>query len=171
MYDLALDTAKKWHGDQKRKYTGDPYWSHLVRVAGTVSKIPGRTIQMIQAALLHDTLEDTKYTKEDLFYEFGEEVGTMVVWLTNPPHSAGNRKVRKAMEVVKFNRASESVKTIKLADLFDNTVSIIQHDPSFSVVYLAEKIELLKSLQGGNHELFMAVSKQIIDAQDALIHG
>lgn len=167
-YDFALEVAKAQHGDQMRTYPPAPYWSHLVRVAVMVSKVPGRTIQMIQAALLHDVLEDTPYLPETLFYQFGEEVGRLVVWLTDVKKEEGNRAKRHVMNTTRLGLAPPEAKTIKLADMIDNTATIVQYSKSFAIVYLQEKADALNALRGGDHDLWMSASKNIIAAQNQL---
>lgn len=157
----ALSFAKEAHGDQKRKYTGEPYWHHLVTVATLVARVGG-TPEMLQAALLHDTLEDTSVSFAELQEQFGATVAEYVLLLTDPPHSFGNRAARKAEVVRRFRDiAPPQVKTIKLADLIDNTGSIVERDPSFAALYMAEKRELLEALRGGDESLFEVAQKQV----------
>ena len=142
---------------QKRKYTGEPYHLHCVAVAEMVrAYAPEADAAMIRAALLHDVIEDTHVSYEDLVDDFGEEVAALVLWLSDvyTPESSGlNRARRKAMEARRYAGAPARAKTIKLADLIDNTGSIVAHDPGFARVYLKEKADLLPALEGGNARL------------------
>lgn len=76
----AYDTAEKWHKDQYR-YSGEPYITHPVAVAVILTQM-GAGITTIAAGLLHDTLEDTDYTFEEITNDFGEEVATLVKGVT-----------------------------------------------------------------------------------------
>ncbi len=76
--ERAYEFAKKAHGDQKRKYTEEPYIHHPVAVAGKI-KILGLAENMVCAALLHDTLEDTETTESQLRKEFGPDITSLVV--------------------------------------------------------------------------------------------
>ena len=67
----ALDFATKAHGDQVRKYTGEPYTNHLVEVMNIVRTVKSDD-SMLAAALLHDTIEDTSITETDVQKEFVE---------------------------------------------------------------------------------------------------
>jgi len=58
----VLDFVTKWHGEQKRKYTLEPYTSHLVNVALMVKSYEDDTV-LTTAALCHDLLEDTECEK------------------------------------------------------------------------------------------------------------
>jgi (p)ppGpp synthase/HD superfamily hydrolase len=69
--------------DQRRKYTNEPYIVHPKQVADFVANVPGATPEMIAAAWLHDVVEDTKVTNEDIAREFGDKVGEYVGWVTD----------------------------------------------------------------------------------------
>jgi (p)ppGpp synthase/HD superfamily hydrolase len=147
----TIEDAKQFaiaaHGDQKRKYTGEPYWHHLEEVAYLVSLLePAPLGHVIQAAWLHDVLEDTSVEFLELREEFGDEVAEIVLWLTDAYTSKeyGNRKERKRLERLRFERAPYYAKVIKLADLISNTSSIVERDPEFAKVYLEEKRLLLE---------------------------
>lgn len=71
-------------------------------------------------------------------------------------------RLRKAIDREHTAKASPAAKTIKLADLIDNTRSIVKYDPSFAEVYLREKAELLKVLTDGDQTLW-SMAKDILD--------
>jgi (p)ppGpp synthase/HD superfamily hydrolase len=133
--------AVKAHGEQLRKYEKAPYVTHLDRVVELLKEHGYDAPVMLAAAYLHDTLEDTDTTLPDLIAEFGAEVGELVYWLSDL--EKGTRKVRKLMSAMRLSRAPLEAKLIKLADLADNTPSIVTHDPDFATVYLAEKQTIL----------------------------
>jgi (p)ppGpp synthase/HD superfamily hydrolase len=146
---------------QLRKYTFEPYIVHPAEVAGIVAEAGG-TPEMIAAAWLHDTVEDTGVTSELIRAEFGDEVATLVGWLTDvsrPDH--GNRAARKAVDRAHTAAAPAEAQTIKLADLICNTKSIVAHDPKFAVTYLAEKRELLEVMTKGDPRLRERAIRQI----------
>ena len=64
-FDKIEQLARELHGDQKRKYTGDPYVNHTVAVANIV-KTYGGDESMVYAAILHDVLEDTPTSGTEL---------------------------------------------------------------------------------------------------------
>ena len=76
-FDLALDA----HSQQRRK-TGEPYIYHPIAVAKIVAYQIGLGASSIAAALLHDVVEDTNYTVEDLSKLFGEQIAKIVSGLT-----------------------------------------------------------------------------------------
>ncbi|MCC8371095.1 MAG: HD domain-containing protein [Rickettsia endosymbiont of Stiretrus anchorago] len=83
----AIYYARKYHGSQMRK-SGDPYYSHPIEVAIMVAEFTAMEVPklytsvMMQAALLHDTIEDTTLTEEMITEIFGEEVAKHVEGLT-----------------------------------------------------------------------------------------
>ncbi|KDU95175.1 HD domain-containing protein [Komagataeibacter rhaeticus] len=139
--------------NQRRKYTGDPYIVHPRRVAQIVQEIGVRD-EVIAAALLHDVVEDTSVTLEQIRREFNADIADLVEMVTNISCPGdGNRNERMAMERRHLAQASPEGQTIKLADLIDNTLSITQHDPDFARSYLKEMTELLKVLKKGDKKL------------------
>jgi len=147
LMDEAEDFANEAHGDQKRKYTGEPYFEHVFSVAERVKELSDDPILYI-AALLHDTVEDTDVTVEEIGELFGSRVAEIVYDLTdhftsdNYPHL--NRAERKALEIERMGTVDRDVKLIKLCDLADNTSTIVEHDPGFAKVYMREKAALLE---------------------------
>jgi (p)ppGpp synthase/HD superfamily hydrolase len=164
LVDQAKLFATAAHGavGQVRKYTGEPYVTHPIRVMNLVSTVI-KDEKVLAAALLHDVIEDTKITKEDIAFAFGIEVADMVVLLSDPPKVEGgpNRKARKAMDRDRLSKASACVQTIKVADMIDNTESIVAHDPKFAKVYLEEKRLLLDVLTKADAKLVEIAKNQV----------
>jgi (p)ppGpp synthase/HD superfamily hydrolase len=157
---LAFATAAHGAIDQRRKYTGEPYIVHPVAVAELVRSVP-HTPAMLAAAYLHDVVEDTPVTIEAVRAAFGPEVGELVDWLTDISRPQdGNRRVRKELDRQHLAKAPPAAKTIKLADLIDNTLTIRQHDPSFWRVYRREKLALLEVLREGDPALWQQAYRQ-----------
>lgn len=158
----AREFAQKAHEGQKRKYTGEPYFVHCEEVA-TLIYDAGGDDNMIVAAYLHDTLEDTSTTAETLLNEFGMDVVALVEMLTDVSKSSdGNRKARKAIDREHTSQASPRAKTIKLADLVSNSRDILKRDPDFAKVYLEEKRLLLKVLTEGD-KLLYGMAEEIVN--------
>ena len=142
-------TAAHHAAGNVRKYTGEPYINHPAAVVELVSSVP-HIPEMLAAAWLHDTVEDAGVSLDLIETEFGGLVAGMVEMLTDVSHAHdGLREHRKRKDREHTAKASPSVKTIKLADLIDNTRSIVERDPNFAKVYLAEKRLLLEVLRGG----------------------
>src|SRR5699024_12367857 len=78
--ERAYKVAQRAHTGQLRK-SGDPYIPHPVAVATILAEL-GMTPPTLAAALLHDTVEDTSYSLDDLRKEFGEEIALLVDGVT-----------------------------------------------------------------------------------------
>jgi guanosine-3',5'-bis(diphosphate) 3'-pyrophosphohydrolase len=153
---------------QMRKYTGDPYIVHPAEVAAIVDNVPGRTDEMVAAAWLHDTVEDTGVTIEIIETEFGSRVAELVGWLTDiSKPEDGTRATRKAIDRAHSASAPGEAQTIKLADLLSNTRSITEYDPSFAKVYIQEKMLLLEAMTRGDRELYARCRRQVERFHDA----
>lgn len=159
----AYEFARAAHESvaQLRKYTKEPYIVHPVAVAELVATVP-HTKAMLQATLLHDTVEDTNVTLEDIEREFGGEVRELVYWLTDASQPMdGNRAVRKAIDREHISKAPVAAKTIKLADLIHNSQTILAFDRKFAMVYMPEKAALLEVLADGDSTLYERAVKQV----------
>ncbi len=147
----ALMFAIKAHGNQRRKYTGEPYITHPVAVAEIVETID-HTPDMIAAALLHDVVEDTDVTMDELCNAFGPKIGMYVHYSSNVSEQGdGNRTFRKKMDADHFALGPTESQTIKVADLISNADSIIKHDQKFfHTAFKHEKRYMLNVLTKAN---------------------
>lgn len=136
--------AAKAHGAQRRKYEDAPYLVHLERVVQLLREHGFDAPTLLAAAYLHDVVEDTSVSMQDVLDGFGPEVAELVYWLTDAEQ--GGRKIRKIMSAWRLSRAPVEAKLIKLADFADNTPSIVERDPEFANVYLAEKRRILDAM-------------------------
>lgn len=169
----ALEFATIAHGEQKRKYTNEPYINHPIAVSKIVEEL-GVHEDIICAALLHDVVEDTDKTIQDIEDNFGVIIARIVEDLTDVYTSEAfpgiRRKERKMLECYRLSKVSGNAKTIKLADLIDNTSSIVEHDKSFAKVYLAEKEEMLKALSGGESSLMLRALQILKESKVKITH-
>jgi (p)ppGpp synthase/HD superfamily hydrolase len=166
--DVAMGFAACAHKDQKRKYTNEPYVVHCKAVMNRVAEYTD-DIATICAAVLHDTIEDTSVTKADIALVFGEEVADLVMEVTDlSKPEDGNRKARKQIDRDHLAGCSPQGATIKLADLIDNTSSIVKYDEDFAKVYLAEKEALLPLLKHGDADLWRLANDTLQHAKSKL---
>jgi len=159
----ALMFAEFAHGRarQKRKFTGEPYVVHPIAVARLVSTVTEDSAT-IAAALLHDVVEDTFVTPTMVFDLFGEEIAQLVMEVTDvSTPEDGNRATRKALDLAHLAKASSRGQTIKLADLIDNSRTIIEHDRHFARIYLGEKAQLLRVLTAGHPTLHRQATEML----------
>lgn len=120
LLERAYGVAEQMHGSQMRK-SGDPYITHPLAVTTILADI-GMTEPTLVAALLHDTVEDTPYTLEQLRKDFGDEVAVLVDGVTKLDKvqygdSAQAETIRKM--IVAMSRDIR-VLVIKLADRLHN---------------------------------------------------
>ena len=154
----AMCFAIEAHKDQKRKYTGNPYWHHLAEVAGIVSTIHQRE-EVIATAWLHDVLEDCEVTHHDLRDHFNFTVVEGVVALSDLEQ--GNRAERKLLSRERLSLQKKWIQDIKVCDLMSNTSSIVEHDPDFAKIYLEEKRMLLDVLTKTDARLLTMAHRMI----------
>ncbi|MCW8964131.1 MAG: HD domain-containing protein [Gammaproteobacteria bacterium] len=147
--------------DQRRKYSGQPYAVHLDQVAKIVQSVSDDE-EMIATAWLHDVVEDTPATLNDIEREFGQPVAQLVRELTDiSKPSDGNRAARKKIDRQHLAEASARGQTIKLADLIDNCKDITKHDVKFARVYLDEMGALLEVLKHADEGLMRRAKKTL----------
>jgi (p)ppGpp synthase/HD superfamily hydrolase len=153
---------------QRRKYTGEPYIVHPQAVAATVATVTDDEV-VIAAAWLHDVVEDTPVTIDQIEAEFGAEVARLVADLTDAATKAdGNRRQRKAIDREHTAGADPRAKTVKLADLIDNLSDIVNQAPDFASTYLEEKELLMEVLSEGHPALYRRVEQILRDAKALL---
>ncbi len=136
---------------QRHKHEQFPYATHLRSVAELVGRAGG-TPRMIAAAWLHDVVENTACTLEDLRTEFGDEVACYVDWLTDS--SKDGDAEAKAKEHARLAGAPVEAKAIKLADLIDNCSTVLRYKPDIADNYLADKQQVARLVADGNRSLY-----------------
>ncbi len=153
------------HHTQQRKYTDQPYIVHPAAVVEIVRSVP-HDEGMLCAAWLHDVVEDCGVARETIRYIFGDDVEQLVDELTDVATlDDGSRSMRAALNRAHTAKASPRAKTVKLADLIDNTSSIVEHDPAFAQIYMREKALVLPLLLEGDSLLFQRASTILLQWQ------
>jgi (p)ppGpp synthase/HD superfamily hydrolase len=159
------DYADKAHGDQMRKYTPERYIVHPIRVM-ELCKPYNSSLPVLASALLHDVLEDTAVTEEQMkgflltvmSEEDANETVHLVVELTDvyvkKDYPQWNRKTRKEKETERIEQISADAQTIKYADIIDNCIEIVRYDQQFGPKFLRECKMLLHKMRKGNPELY-----------------
>ena len=142
LLNRAYVFAMKAHGTQKRA-SGDPYFSHPLEVAAILTELKVDDATIV-AAMLHDTIEDTAITREDVDKAFGEEIGGLVDGLT---------KLGKLDFVTKHAQQAENFRKLLLA---------IADDARVLLVKLADRLHNMRTLQ------FMPEAKRARIAEDTL---
>lgn len=161
-----FDYVKQMHGEQKRKYTGAPYYTHLLSVANRVEQY-ARDGYETEIALCHDLIEDTECSLADLShklmslgYELEEDVqilagvDDLTDKYTHEKYPTLNRAQRKELESARIVSSRPVAQTVKYADIIDNLSSVAEHDPGFARVYAREIEHFLGKIDKGNRELY-----------------
>jgi (p)ppGpp synthase/HD superfamily hydrolase len=162
--DKIRDFADHAHGEQTRKYTPDRYIVHPVRVMNTCREYTA-DIAILAAALLHDVLEDTPVSREEIksflttLMDNGKASQTLSLvedltdQFTKENYPQLNRKNRKIKEAERLATIHPDAQTIKYADLMDNAKDIAIHDRHFAGVFLNEARKLIQKMDRGNKDL------------------
>ena len=136
----AYDTAERLHDDVYRK-SGEPYITHPLAVATIAAEIGMDTTTLV-AALLHDTVEDTDYTLEDLERDFGPEVARLVDGVTK-------------LDKVALGSAAEAETVRKM-------IIAMSQDPRVLVIKVADRLHNMRTMR------FLPPEKQAKKARETL---
>lgn len=125
----AIFFASIKHSSQRRKNPQkDPYINHPIETLSIVSHTSGVTDFKTQAAaVLHDVLEDTSCTKEELIETFGNEIAQIVIEVTDD--KTQTKLERKKNQAEKMKTASYPARIIKIADKISNCNSLLESLP------------------------------------------
>lgn len=122
LIERAIVLAMRAHEGQMRKEAPVPYIVHPVAVALILAR-HGFSDTIIAASLVHDVIEDTAITIDELRRELGDEVADIVVPVTHDDTLSWDEKKRAYIEEVR--KASDQVKAVSLADKIANAHSLI----------------------------------------------
>ncbi|MGI8415947.1 MAG: HD domain-containing protein, partial [Nakamurella sp.] len=136
----AYEVAEAAHRGQFRK-SGDPYITHPLAVATVLADL-GMDTTTVVAALLHDTVEDTPYTRAEVESDFGEEVAHLVDGVTK-------------LDKVKFGDATE-------AETIRKMIIAMAQDPRVLVIKLADRLHNMRTMR------FLPPDKQARKARETL---
>jgi hypothetical protein len=142
MIGAARLLAVNAHAGQK--YGEHPYEVHLDHVASVLLRFEVATEDLLVAAYLHDSLEDTRLTREFIAVSFGENVAALVSAVTD--EKGVNRKERAAKTYPKIRRAGIDAVTLKLADRIANTEHGRSNGDSRFHMYCKEFPEFTRAL-------------------------
>ena len=126
----AADYAARQHIAQRRKgERAEPYINHLTEVAALLAEATdGQDPVLVMAGLLHDTLEDTDATYDELARRFGPEVAALVAEVTDDKSLP--QKERKRLQVEHAPALSRRAKLLKIADKTSNLRGLVTSPPA-----------------------------------------
>lgn len=146
--DDAVAFAERWHGGQTRP-AGEPYVEHLLEGVCVLVEAVGITdLDVLRAAVLHDVVEDTDCTLDEVRDRFGGRVATLVDWVTKPPRRAGeSREEARAAYLERLRAAPDDAILVKLADRLSNVQRLDTHPrPEKARDYYDETVRYLLPL-------------------------
>ena len=124
----ALAFSAKKHSNQKRKDIEEsPYINHPIALANILAQRWVIDENVLCAAILHDTLEDTETTLDELRENFGEKITSIVLEVSDD--KSLDKKVRKQLQIDHAASLSREAKLVKLADKIANITDIINTPP------------------------------------------
>jgi guanosine-3',5'-bis(diphosphate) 3'-pyrophosphohydrolase len=172
----ALDFAAGKHRDQRRKDSeASPYINHPIQVAELIARVGEVSdLATLQAALLHDTVEDTETTFEEIEHCFGKEVAGLVKEVTDDKDLRNG--TRKQLQVEHAPNLSSKAKHIKMADKISNIVSVTCSPPegwSFErrVEYLDWSEQVVEGCRGANEGLEAYYDETLRECRQVLGDG
>jgi GTP pyrophosphokinase len=144
----AYETADQAHGEQRRR-SGDPYITHPLAVATILAEL-GMDTTTLAAALLHDTVEDTPYTLEDVHRDFGEDVAHLVDGVTK-------------LDKIKYGESAE-------AETIRKMVIAMARDPRVLVIKLADRLHNMRTLSYLKQEKQARIATSTLEIFAPLAH-
>ncbi len=148
LLERAYLTAEKLHGTQMRK-SGDPYITHPLAVTTILAGI-GMTEPTLVASLLHDTVEDTPYTLDQVRQEFGDEVAQLVDGVTK-------------LDKVKYGETAQ-------AETIRKMIVAMSRDIRVLVIKLADRLHNMRTLRYVKQETQERVARETLDIYAPLAH-
>jgi len=145
----ALQFAYELHRGQMRK-SGEPYIIHPIAVA-TLLKELGADICVIAAGFLHDVVEDTSITSEDIEFRFGEEVRQLVDGVTKLSKEFGEEKNQRSS---KTERQAENLRRMFIAMAKDIRVVVVK---------LADRLHNMRTLEYMSKEKQHSIAKETLE--------
>ena len=173
MVSEAAELAARRHSGMARKGRGDePYINHLAEVANLLAEATdGADAELVAAGWLHDTVEDTGTTREELAQKFGERVAALVVEVTDDMNLSQTERRQKQIEDAPHK--SPGAKLIEIADKVSNIRARIAPQPSeaqrvdlAAYVIWAEKV--VAGCRGGNPKLDAKFDETVRAAKSTL---
>jgi len=157
LLDATLFAAEK-HRDCRRKDVHEtPYINHPIKVADLLANVGGiDDVEMLQAALLHDTVEDTPTKPEEIEERFGRAVRDLVMEMTDD--KSLEKQERKQKQIEKAPHLSARAKMIKIADKMANLGDLMDSPPADwplerKIEYLEWSNAVVHSCRGHNQRL------------------
>ncbi len=144
LYKRVMEFSAIAHEGQYRKFSNIPYVTHPIDVSILIRKYGG-DINQICAGLLHDVVEDTKYTLEDIEIRFGLDIAQLVYGLTHTyDDDTATSEEKHDSEMKRYGTINdERVLLIKLCDIYSNLFTIENTSVKFATRFREGKMALV----------------------------
>ena len=169
----AAELAARRHNGMARKGRGnEPYINHLAEVANLLATATdGADAELVAAGWLHDVIEDTDTTREELAQKFSDRVASLVVECTDDMSLP--KPERRRRQIVDAPKKSAGAKLIKIADKISNIGARIHRDPSADerddlAGYTDWAEQVVAGCRGGNAFLDQTFDKTVKLARSSL---
>lgn len=154
--------AERLHRGQFRSNTTQPYILHPFAVCKLLRRFNAPR-HLLQAALLHDVVEDRGASLVQIAERFSPAVATLVMECSKITTAAdGPRTYRHRIELDRMRSLSPDAQSLKLADIACNAISVVRRDRRFAHVYLPEKMDELAVLASPSIPTLGVISKHIV---------
>jgi guanosine-3',5'-bis(diphosphate) 3'-pyrophosphohydrolase len=129
LMQATLFAAEKHRGQRRKDAAETPYINHPIMVVNVLANIGEITdLETLQAGMLHDTIEDTDTTADELEEHFGAGVRSLVLELTDD--KGLEKQERKRLQIEHAPHMSPRAKTIKIADKIANLTDLLNSPPA-----------------------------------------
>ena len=154
--EAAQFAARRHHGQSRKGALAEPYIVHPLEVAHLLMHVGGvEDPDVLIAALLHDTVEDTDTTRDEIGRQFGERVANIVLEVTDDKSLP--KEVRKELQVEHAPHISDEAKQLKMCDKISNIRDILNNPPDWPYERKIEYVEwgerVFDGLRGVNRDL------------------
>lgn len=172
--EAAIFATQKHQGQVRKGEQGLPYITHPIAVAKAIWEIGGvKDNDILVAAILHDTIEDTQTTKNEIKERFGEEILTIVLEVTDDKKL--EKLERKRLQVLHAATLSYPAKIIKLGDKLINCCDILLSPPNGWDLerrrdYIQWGADVVSRIRGTNQALEQAFDEMLVQAEGELAY-
>jgi len=170
--DAAIFAAEKHQGQVRKNKQHSPYITHPLMVSKAILQLGGiNDTTILTAAILHDTIEDTATAEKELEDQFGGDILSIVLEVTDD--KSKNKLIRKRLQVVHAPELSYEAKIIKLADKLINCRDILNDPPEdWSLKrrqdYIQWGADVISQIRGTNPQIEAAFDQVMARAEKEL---
>ena len=172
LVEAASFAAQRHTGHQRKGNDKQPYINHPLEVANLIANV-GQVddVDVLIAAILHDTVEDVGVTKDDIVKQFGERVAGIVMEVTDDKTLP--KEERKRLQVEHAPHLSPEAKLVKLGDKISNISDVMNNPPAdWDLERRREYIEwgekVVEGLRGSNQALEKTFDQTVMAARKTI---